>query len=83
MLLMIGILSIFERKWKTKEVIAGLSQIHMGAFNDLRRNGHQITANDQPASILAATREPKDRNSLACQIGRSMIEGSTGITKGL
>ena len=65
-------------KEENKEVIAGLFQIHMGAFDDLRKNGHQITADGQPASILAAKLEPKDRFSLASQIGRSLIEGNTG-----
>lgn len=65
-------------KEKDKKVIAGLFQIHMGAFDDLRKNGHRITADGQPASILAATLEPKDRFSLACQIGRSLIVGTTG-----
>ena len=65
-------------KEENEQAVAGLFQIHMGAFDDLRRNGHLITANGQPASVLAATLEPMDRFSLACQIGRSLVEGSTG-----
>ena len=65
-------------KEENEEAIAGLFQIHMGAFDDLRKNGHQITVDGQPASILAATLEPKERFSLACQIGRSLIVGNTG-----
>ena len=65
-------------KEENKEAIAGLFQIHMGAFDDLRRNGHRITLGGRPASVVAATLGPMDRFSLACQIGRSLVRGSTG-----
>ena len=69
-------------KEENKECIAGLFQIHMGAFDDLRKSGHLIKANGQPASVLAAKLDPQERFSLACQIGNSLVEKKTGIVGG-
>lgn len=59
-----------------------LIQIHMGAFEDLRKNGHMITANGQPVNILAETITPDERFSLACQVGRGLINSRTGNANG-
>ena len=40
-------------KEENETIIPSLFQIHMGAFEDLRKSGHLITANGQPANFLA------------------------------
>ena len=62
--------------------IPDLFRIHMGAFEDLRKNGHMITANGQPVNILAHTITPDERFSLACQIGRSLIDAHSETVSG-
>ena len=69
-------------KEENETIIPSLFQIHMGAFEDLRKSGHLITANGQPANILAHTLNPDERFSLACQIGRSLIEAHSGTVNG-
>ena len=69
-------------KEENEAMIPSLFQIHMGAFEDLRKSGHMITANGQPVNILAHTISPDERFSLACQIGRSLIEAHSGTLNG-
>ena len=69
-------------KEENETIIPSLFQIHMGAFEDLRKNGHLITANGQPVNILAHTINPDERFSLACQIGRSLIDAHSGTVNG-
>ena len=59
-----------------------LFQIHMGAFDDLRKNGHRIQADGKPVSVLAPTLSAQDRFQLACSIGRSLIDAQAGIVNG-
>ena len=62
--------------------IPGLFQVHMGVFDDLRKNGHRITVDGQRASVLASALRPEERLALACRIGRDLIEAQTGIVNG-
>ncbi len=69
-------------KKEHEAMIPDLFKIHMGAFEDLRKNGHMITANGQPVNILAHTITPDERFTLACQIGRSLIDAHSGTVDG-
>ncbi len=61
-------------KKENETMIPNLFRIHMGAFEDLRNSGHLVDVNGQPVNILAAKLKPEDRFSLACQIGRKLID---------
>ena len=69
-------------KEENETIIPSLFQIHMGAFDDLRKSGHLITANGQPVNILVHSIGPDERFSLACQIGRSLIDARSGTVNG-
>ena len=69
-------------KDENETIIPSLFQIHMGAFEDLRKSGHLIAADGQPVSILACTLNPDERFSLACQIGGSLIDERSGTVNG-
>lgn len=69
-------------KEESNDRIPGLFQIHMGAFDDLRKSGHMLTANGKPVSVLAPSLSPEDRFALACQIGRNMINANPGTIDG-
>lgn len=56
-------------EWRTE-----LFQIHMGAFDDLRKNGHLLKINDKPISEYAPTISPQQRLELAGKVGRSLID---------
>ena len=60
-------------KEQKPQLIQRLSEIHMGAFDDLRRSGHMIKVGDKTVSQLAPTIEPEERLELAGKIGRSLI----------
>lgn len=66
-------------KNENETTVSELFKIHMGAFDDLRMNGHRVNINDQPLSVLAAKYEPQKRFDLACQYGRSLIKASSGL----
>ena len=65
-------------KDENDQTALGLFQIHMGAFDDLRTNGHRVTMYNEPLSIYAASLEPEKRFDLAAEFGRSLIKGSVG-----
>jgi hypothetical protein len=67
---------------ENKDAAPGLFQIHMGAFDDLRKNGHRVMADGKPASVLAATLDPQSRLSLACTIGRRLVSAHGGTDHG-
>jgi hypothetical protein len=60
-------------KDKDPELIQSLFQIHMGAFDDLRKSGHLLNVNGKPVSALASTLQPQQRLELAGNIGQSLI----------
>ena len=51
-----------------------LMKIHMGAFDDLRRNGHRITVSGKPASEVTPGMSPEERLTLACGVGNGLIQ---------
>ena len=51
-----------------------LMEIHMGAFDDLRKNGHRITVSGKPASEVMPGMSPEDRLTLACAVGSGLIQ---------
>ena len=71
-----------QMKDKNPEISQAIFRIHMSAFDDLRKNGHRITANGQPASIVAASLPPNERFTLVCDLGRQMITASTAVING-
>lgn len=60
-------------KNENPELVKKLFQIHMGAFEDLRRSGHMLDVNDKPVSELAPTLRPQERLALAGDIALSLI----------
>lgn len=55
-------------------LVPSLFEIHMGAFDDLRRSGDRLSINGQSVATLAASLEPFERLSLAGTIGQNLIE---------
>jgi len=71
-----------QMKDENPEASQALFKIHMGAFDDIRRNGHRITANGQSASIVAASLSPDERFTMICDLGRQMTEASSALING-
>ncbi len=61
-------------KGEKPELVTRLFQIHMGAFDDLRKSGHLLTVNGKLVSELAPTIQPQERLVLAGDIGRNLID---------
>lgn len=59
------------------DLVGNLMQIHMGAFDDLRRSGHMLMVNGKPVSEIAPTIQPLERLTLAGEIGRSLLDGKS------
>ena len=67
---------------ENKAAIPALFQVHMGAFDDLRKNGDRIAVDGKSVLALAPTLSPEARFALACRIGRDLIEARSGIDNG-
>ncbi len=59
------------------DLVGSLMQIHMGAFDDLRKSGHMLMVNGKPVSEIAPTIQPMERLTLAGDIGRSLLDGKS------
>ena len=63
-------------KEKNEDMIPPLMQVHMEAFNDLRRSGHLLSVNGKSISEIASTVSPDERLQLIGQIGNSLVKRS-------
>lgn len=59
---------------KDSKLTVSLLQIHMGAFDDLRKCGHMVEVDGKPVSELAPIISPQQRLELAGRIGRDLIQ---------
>lgn len=68
--------SLNSRMKNRPELINALFPIHMGMFDDLRKNGHRLKKNGSSLSELAAGLEAEEKMQLAVQAGQYLIKGS-------
>lgn len=60
-------------KEESAELAAELFRIHMGVFDDLRKNGNRLIIDDRPVSERVQTMLPQERLVFAADLGRGLI----------
>ena len=55
------------------QMISKLLQVHMGAFDDLRKSGHLLNIGGKKVSEIAPLISPEERLELIAQIGSSLV----------
>ena len=55
------------------QMISKLLQVHMGAFDDLRKSGHLLKVGEKKVSEIAPLISPEERLELIAQIGSSLV----------